>query len=580
MESEYIEVLENSNNNLPDGVLSILIVEDNEFDADLIHRELKKSQINFISKVIKTAEEYENAIHAAKPEIVLSDYSLPGFDGVTAFQIKQRLCPSIPFIIVSGVIGEENAVELIKSGVTDFVSKDKLFTLSQKITRALMETQERDKKNYIAKQLESQTEQLIIANKELIFQNQEKEKRAEDLSTISFDLEAQKDKLKRANNLLIKQEEKVKNINRKLLKLNMELEERVASRTKALSESEALFRNMMETISQMAWTVTVKAQANFFNQRWYKYTGLNHEEAKAQGWDVAIHPDDLQDYSKQFRLIQDGSKTDWTDEIRYKRADGTYRWHLVSILPIRNENEEVQLWIGTATDIHDLKILQQQKDDFISIASHELRTPITTLSASLQLLSRMKDSPSTEMFPSLIEGANKSLNKVNLLIKDLLNVTKFNHGQLHLNKSWIVLSKLIEDSCQQLNAEGIFSIVINGDLNLKVYADASRIDQVIVNFLNNAIKYSPDSKEIVVLIEKIADTAKVSITDKGMGISSDKIPHLFERYFRVDSSGSQYSGLGLGLYICSEIIKKHQGQIGANSELGKGSSFWFTLSHL
>jgi signal transduction histidine kinase len=142
------------------------------------------------------------------------------------------------------------------------------------------------------------------------------------------------------------------------------------------------------------------------------------------------------------------------------------------------------------------------------------------------------------------------------------------------------LSELIQDSCQQLNAEGIFSIVINGDLDLKVYADALRIDQVIVNFLNNAIKYSPDSKEIVVTIEKIADTAKVSITDKGMGISSDKIPHLFERYFRVDSSGSQYSGLGLGLYICSEIIKKHQGQIGADSELGKGSSFWFTLSHL
>ena len=192
----------------------------------------------------------------------------------------------------------------------------------------------------------------------------------------------------------------------------------------------------------------------------------------------------------------------------------------------------------------------------------------------------MKDSPSTEMFPTLIEGANKSLKKVNLLIKDLLTVTKFNNGQLLLNKSWVVLSKLIQDSCHQFKAERKFSITINGDLDLKVYADASRIDQVIVNFLNNAIKYAADSKDILITIEKFTDTVKVSVIDKGEGISADKIPHLFDRYFRIDSSGSQYSGLGLGLYISAEIIKKHEGQIGANSELGKGSTFWFTLGHL
>jgi PAS domain S-box-containing protein len=558
-------------------ILNVLIVEDNQFDADLIHRELKRSKLSFNSEVVTTADGFKHALNTFKPEIVLSDYSLPGFDGVSAFQIKESISPLIPFIIVSGVIGEENAVALIKSGVTDFVSKDKLFTLAQRISRALKEAKEREEKQIISQQLKLQTEELIAANKALILQNEEKEKRAEHLSAIYSDLKAQKDKLRTANNLLIKQEEMVKHINHELVVLNVELEERVAVRTKALSESEALFRNMMETISQLAWTMTINGRANFFNQRWYSYTGMDCEKTEVQGWELATHPDDLKQLSKPFRLIKDGTKSEWTGEVRYKRADGIFRWHLVSIMPIANESEVVQLWIGTATDIHDLKILQEQKDDFISIASHELKTPITSLTASLQLLNKMKDNPSAKMLPTLIEVANKSLNKLNLLIKNLLNVTQFNNGQLHLNKSWVTLSKLIEDCCPEIRALGVYTITTEGDLDLSVHADALRIDQVLVNFVNNALKYAPNSKRILITIARDKDMVKVSVIDRGQGIPPDKIPHLFDRYFRVDSTGNQYSGLGLGLYISGEIIEKHGGKIGADSQVGEGSTFWFTL---
>lgn len=220
--------------------------------------------------------------------------------------------------------------------------------------------------------------------------------------------------------------------------------------------------------------------------------------------------------------------------------------------------------------------LLKQKDDFISIASHELKTPITTLTASLQILNRMKDNPSKAL-PSLIERANKSLDKVNILIKDLLNVTQFNNGQLHLNKSQFILSELLDDCCSHVRAEAGYILNTVGDLELQVFADAQRIAQVIVNFVNNAVKYAPESKEILITIEKVNGMAKVSVADKGSGIPEDKIPHIFDRYFRVDEKGSQYSGLGLGLYISAEIIRKHSGQIDAESELGKGSTFWFTL---
>jgi two-component system CheB/CheR fusion protein len=296
-----------------------------------------------------------------------------------------------------------------------------------------------------------------------------------------------------------------------------------------------------------------------------------------------IHPDDRDqiagylmqfvadkgEYEKEFRIPATGSqKQKW---LRFKGrsyfdASGVVNRIIGTLMDITLQKQ------GEEKTLELLK----QKDEFISIASHELKTPITTLTASLQLLNRMKDNPS-KMFPSLVERANKSLNKVNVLLEDLLNVTQFNSGQLHLNKSFVILSTLIEDCCPHVHAERIFNIKIEGDLDLQVFADAQRIDQVIVNFVNNAVKYAPDSKEILINIERIDNEAKVSVIDKGAGIPANKFPHLFERYFRVDGSGSPYSGLGLGLYISGEIIKRHEGKIGVDSELGKGSTFWFTL---
>lgn len=554
----------------------ILIIEDNQSDADLLLRELNKSGLSFTSEIVQTGEEFENALENFSPDIILSDYSLPSFDAVTAFNIKQCKYPHIPFIIVSGTIGEENAVDLIKNGVTDYASKDSLFTLFSKINRALKDTEVRKEKIIIDEKLKMQTAELIIANKELVFQNQEKEKRAADLVILSGNLKIQQKELRRANNLLIKQEEKVKIINLELSQLNLDLEERVINRTKALAESENLFRNMMETIPQIAWTNTIDGKVVFYNQRWYDYTGLDDKQTKITGLNAVIHPDDLKNSLNKFwsiRKTSDGGEF----QIRGKRADGLYRWHLIRLMPIKNEAGQMQLWVGTATDIQELRLLQQQKDDFISIASHELKTPITSLKASLQLLNRMKDKPSAVMLPNLINQANKSLDKVNTLIEDLLNASKANEGQLRINPKAFVMADVIDDCCHHVRAGGIYTIKTEGDKEVKVHADAARIDQVVINFVNNAIKYAPESKEILVYIEKINDKVKISVIDKGPGIPAEKMRYLFDRYYRADNSGNQYTGLGLGLYICAEIIKKHNGQIGVDSELGKGSAFWFTL---
>ena len=237
----------------------------------------------------------------------------------------------------------------------------------------------------------------------------------------------------------------------------------------------------------------------------------------------------------------------------------------------------MQLWVGTATDIQELRLLQQHKDDFIIIASHELKTPITSLKASLELLDRIKDNPPSSTMSKLIVHANKSLGKVNALIEDLLNSSMANQVQLHITQQKFILSEVIKACYNDINAEGVYTIKTEGDMQLEVYADTIRIEQIVINFINNAIKYAPASKEILIYIEKADNMAKVSVIDKGPGIQPEKLRYVFDRYYRAESSESKYTGLGLGLYICTEIIKKHGGQISAESELGRGSTFWFTL---
>jgi len=188
--------------------LKILILEDNQTDADLLHRELEKSGLSFTSQIVQAREEYEQALGNFAPDIILSDYSLPTFDAVTAFRIKQNKSPQTPFIIVSGIIGDENAVELIKNGVTDYASKDKLFTLSQKISRALKDTEERIEKKLNEEKLETQAAELRSANEQLHEKTQ----------------------------LLQQQEIKLIRINEDLLCLNQDLEKRVLERTGELEK--------------------------------------------------------------------------------------------------------------------------------------------------------------------------------------------------------------------------------------------------------------------------------------------------------------------------------------------------------
>lgn len=464
------------------------------------------------------------------------------------------------FVILATLLAVVIAVSSYLKVTGDVVEKARL--------HQVLEKKERETAN--------SNEKLAAANEQLIVINRKLAKAQGNIQDLNEELVTANEELISSNEELIAAHEELYQSHQDQASLNKELEERVLSRTKALAESESRFRIMMETIPQIAWTNTPGGEVVFYNRQWYAYTGLDEEQTKAQGWSNVMHPDDIPVIlEKSGAIIGSGKGGEF--EIREKRADGAYRWHLVRMEPVKDNAGNVQLWAGTATDIHDLKQLQQQKDDFISIASHELKGPITGIVLSLELLNKLIGSPSAVMLPKLVEQANKSADKLKKMVENLLDFSKLTMGQIQLNKSQFAIGKLIDDYCDNIRAGGVYTIVITGDWDLQVYADIWRIEQVVANFLNNAIKYAPESKKIKIHIEKEDDMAKVSVTDKGVGIPAEKIPRLFERYYQAENSRSQLEGLGLGLYIVSEIIKKHDGQFGATSKLGKGSTFWFTL---
>lgn len=267
-------------------------------------------------------------------------------------------------------------------------------------------------------------------------------------------------------------------------------------------------------------------------------------------------------------------------EARLVHEEDAIKWVRFQAKVYFDNNGKPERTLGTAIDITQQKALQQQKDDFISIASHELKTPITSLKASLQLINKIKDNPNQALFPKLLDQATRSMNKISDLVEDLLNVSRMNQGQVELRKSWFKVAGMLEQAFSHIGETSRYSLVVEGDLHESVYADEHRIEQVVVNLVNNAIKYAPESYRIYTHIKNEGSFLRITVRDTGPGIAPDKIPQLFDRYYRADASGKQVSGLGLGLYISAEIVERHGGQIGVESAIGSGSSFWFTLPTL
>jgi two-component system phosphate regulon sensor histidine kinase PhoR len=360
-------------------------------------------------------------------------------------------------------------------------------------------------------------------------------------------------------------------------KLNNSLETTVRQRTHDLVISREHFRLLTNNIVQMTWTNLPTGEFTSYNQRWYDYTGLTLDDDHDVVWEMIVHPDDLE---KTIRLYNNSLKTGELFEIenRYKRYDGVYRWHLNRSKPLKNEAGDIIFWVGTATDIEDQKQEMERKDEFIGIASHELKTPLTSLKGYLQLIAGYKKEELPPVVKQYVTKASVSISKLQSLINDLLDVSKIKAGGLEYAIGHVNITDLVNlcvENARHVNPTYIFNIEANNEYI--VNGNQERLEQVLMNLINNAVKYSPVNKTVTLTTQQIGDNVRVGVADSGIGLSPDQKDKIFERFYRVEDKQNMTSGLGMGLYISKEIINNHNGVIYVESEMGKGSTFYFEL---
>ena len=239
------------------------------------------------------------------------------------------------------------------------------------------------------------------------------------------------------------------------------------------------------------------------------------------------------------------------------------------------------IYILSVQDITERKMLEQQKDDFISIASHEIRTPLTVIKATSQLLQhRFKGFENTEVTKAASK-INEKTDKLLTLIGYLLDASQIAANELTIRPERFSLNELVVESIDELRL--IYSglpLRIKGKIKEHIWADRFRISQVLNNLLNNAVKYSPPGKEIIVTIGKNSkgDQVRVAVQDFGIGIPKEEQKNLFKRFWRASTARQRnIAGIGLGLHISSQIIKSHHGKLWFKSEKNKGSTFIFSL---
>ncbi|RFZ90553.1 PAS domain S-box protein [Mucilaginibacter conchicola] len=325
------------------------------------------------------------------------------------------------------------------------------------------------------------------------------------------------------------------------------------------------------------WTFDTGGMLDYVNRQTEHFFGLPVEDIIGNKWLQLVHPDDREKCSAAW-LQALATNELFECEFRLRDREGEYRWHLSRALPFADDGVVVK-WFGTNTDIDEQKQLARQKDDFLGIASHELKTPVTSVKAYAQVLGAMLSQEGEEKKAAMVMKMDAQLNRLTNLIGDLLDVTKINSGKIRFNKEWFDVNAAVQDVVQDLQHTTSRHILVMdfadaGELN----SDKDRIGQVLTNLITNAIKYSPHANRVIVGTRREQDNVIVSVEDFGIGIPKDKLDRVFEQFYRVGGSKQHtFPGLGLGLYISNEIIRREGGKMWVNSEEGKGSVFCFSL---
>lgn len=481
-----------------------------------------------------------------------------------------------------------------------------------------------------------------------------------------------------------------------------------------LRQTERLQKFILDSIPQKLMTSKPDGSVDYFNPQWMEYTGLNFEQIKDFGWTQIIHPDDVDELVREWRLaIKTGEV--YEHESRFRRFDGEYRWHISRRVPMRDEAGQIIMWVGSNTDIHDIKLIElalmdseiryrrlfetakdgilildtitgritdanpfmsellgyshehflgkelweiglfsdkaaneaavrtlqdkgyiryehlpletsqglrvevevvanayredhhkviqcnirditersklekqmqeqaealadlhRRKDEFLAMLSHELRNPLAPITNAVQLLGLQKhDDKLQHQARTIIE---RQVGQLTRLIDDLLEVSRITTGRIHLQKERVGLNSVLEralETTRPLMDQHHHELTVSlSSQPIWVYADPARLEQVVVNLLTNAGKYTADGGTIAVAVQREGDEAVLRVRDSGIGIAPELLPHIFDLFTQAERSlDRSQGGLGIGLSLVQRLVEMHDGKVEVDSTWGKGSEF-------
>ncbi|MFM2048523.1 MAG: hypothetical protein RI955_1071 [Bacteroidota bacterium] len=499
--------------------IKILIVEHSVYDIDLIRHELRKNEIVHVSRIVQTKEDFESTLFEFEPDIILSDYSLPNYSGLEAFYFKQENTPDIPFIFISGTIGEENIIDLIKKGVTDYVLKDKLYSLQSRFTRALKEAKEHSEK--------------------------------------------------------IKVEQK-------------------------LVKSEQHFRALIENGTDVIGLTDVFGKIIYLSPSYEKNTGFTIAETIGKPAFEIMHPEQAVESRGKLDDVIQNPGVIYQRINRFKCKDGSFIWCEGTVINLLHD-ENVKAIVSNYRNITDRKLAEEKLKElndelegkveqrtqelaqtikelemFTYTVSHDLRTPLNAIYGFANLLSEFHKNDLNEEGKEYVWHIVAAAKRMTHLIGDLLHLSKL--GKMRIEKSKVDMNALVRKVKYDFEKANQHQAQITIETLPNVDGDASLLEQVWMNLISNAVKYSAkkDCSVVQIGVEYENGSTIFYVKDNGAGFDMNQASKLFGVFQRMHTS-SEFEGTGVGLAIVKLIIEKHEGKIWVESKINEGTTFYFSL---
>lgn len=342
------------------------------------------------------------------------------------------------------------------------------------------------------------------------------------------------------------------------------------------------FREMakaaLEQTGDAIFITNTQGIIEYVNRAFVKMTGYSKEEAVENTPRMiksGFHDEDF--YRNLWSTVMAGET--FREVMVNRRKDGGLFYADHTISPLKNAKGEVTHFVASWKDITKQIEAERHKDEFIGLVSHELKTPLTTLKTYAQILKKQARDEKQGSMEERLDRMDAQVDKLNKLINNLLEITRLEVGNLSLILKPLPLGSLIEEVIETFKlTHDKYRFKTNGTDDIEVLGDRGRLEQVLINLISNAVKFSTGKKVVEVEVEVKKNMAVVAVVDYGLGIPETQQKRLFERFYRVSGKRfDQIPGLGLGLYLSYEIIKHHQGEMWVESEPKKGSRFFFSL---